>query len=324
MHLANVFPGMGTEYWQDMIKLGRAGPWLTFDRGPGLSSVFRVDWGKLRTLPRVERVVRSVTATSGNSLALCVVEMHGRLAADGPKLFKPSAAQCLAMERVDVRVPIADYRQPYPALIVELPDDYRHAVAARCSVTAACPRYVFVRHWDAANGGPAFFSFGSIGGDELLYFFQDRHEFPTMEDALRTHATRNAGEEAVSEAMTRVCVNLCLLLTIHGCRRQSSNPRELERLRRRADDASVVQRRTHVEFVTLERDVVVRHEVAPKRAAQGGTHASPGPHWRRGHVRNVPCGPGRREKRLVFVPPVFVNAAKFVGDVGDTRTTYRP
>src|SRR5260370_5002034 len=37
------------------------------------------------------------------------------------------------------------------------------------------------------------------------------------------------------------------------------------------------------------------------------------PHWRRGHWRAQPCGPGRSERRRVAIPAVLVNAHRFVG-----------
>lgn len=44
-----------------------------------------------------------------------------------------------------------------------------------------------------------------------------------------------------------------------------------------------------------------------KRHPLGGHHASPRGHWRRGHYRAVPCGPGRTQRRTVWIEPVFVS-----------------
>jgi hypothetical protein len=43
----------------------------------------------------------------------------------GPKIFRPTLEQCLALEQIAPRVPLADYVQPYAAMIVELPEEYR-------------------------------------------------------------------------------------------------------------------------------------------------------------------------------------------------------
>ena len=42
------------------------------------------------------------------------------------------------------------------------------------------------------------------------------------------------------------------------------------------------------------------------REAQGGTHASPRAHWRRGFVRNQPHGPRRSLRKPVWIEPVLV------------------
>ena len=42
--------------------------------------------------------------------------------------------------------------------------------------------------------------------------------------------------------------------------------------------------------------------------AQGGTHASPRAHFRRGHMRRQPCGSGAVNRRPVWIRPTWVNA----------------
>jgi hypothetical protein len=46
----------------------------------------------------------------------------------------------------------------------------------------------------------------------------------------------------------------------------------------------------------------------PKRESQlrGGTHASPMMHWRRGHLKRVAIGEGRRDRKWVWIEPTLV------------------
>ena len=45
----------------------------------------------------------------------------------------------------------------------------------------------------------------------------------------------------------------------------------------------------------------------PAQAVEAqGTHAKPRLHWRRGHVRNQPHGPGRTQRRLIWIEPMLV------------------
>lgn len=48
-----------------------------------------------------------------------------------------------------------------------------------------------------------------------------------------------------------------------------------------------------------------RHPVGPP---QGGTHASPRMHWRKGHWHTFRCGPGRAQTRRKLIAAVLVNA----------------
>jgi hypothetical protein len=59
-------------------------------------------------------------------------------------------------------------------------------------------------------------------------------------------------------------------------------------------------RTTYVSRTVLELPAVLPSE--------GGTHASPRPHMRRGHIHTVRFGRGRSESRKQWFPPVFVNA----------------
>lgn len=55
----------------------------------------------------------------------------------------------------------------------------------------------------------------------------------------------------------------------------------------------------------------------PASEEPAGTHSSPTTHIRRGHWRNQVHGPGRAERKLIWVPPVVVNP----GHEGDPRET---
>ena len=48
-----------------------------------------------------------------------------QVAVSGPKVFRPTLDQCLAMEQVAPRIPIGDYAQPYPVMLIDLPEEYQ-------------------------------------------------------------------------------------------------------------------------------------------------------------------------------------------------------
>ena len=69
---------------------------------------------------------------------------------------------------------------------------------------------------------------------------------------------------------------------------------------------------------TRERETATEHHEGGEK---GGWTVTP--HWRRGHWRSQPCGPGRSERKRVAIPAVLVNGHLFLGSMADTMATYR-
>jgi hypothetical protein len=64
---------------------------------------------------------------------------------------------------------------------------------------------------------------------------------------------------------------------------------------------------------SLYNAIVVGPETLPSQAAAHGGGASVAPHWRRGHFRMQPHGPGWQERKLIFVAPVLIHAEQLQG-----------
>lgn len=325
MHLHNLLPDFSREFVENCARLGRL-DWLGINRQDGLGTEFEIKAAVLAKDPQAAAFMHRMSRRAGKSgLVLCFLDCVGQLAVKGPKLFRPTVEQCEAMEHVEVRIPMTDYAQPYEAMVVEFPEAYRKSLEIRSKAMESgrkAPRHVFLRHWPETT---VFYSVARFGEEEVAYLFQDRPEFPTAEEALKIHHGKDGADQVIAEAMTRVCMNLCLLLTNHPTRVAPSNPTALAKAQRRRDSNGLngynFEARTHVHLITFDREVVVRGK-QKKRPAAGGTHASPQPHWRRGHWRNQPCGAGKTETRRVLIPPVFVREEELVGGLEQTSTTY--
>jgi hypothetical protein len=66
--------------------------------------------------------------------------------------------------------------------------------------------------------------------------------------------------------------------------------------------APQVQHRPSVDRLPM---IGLAYQIRARKPAQG-SHASPRPHWRRGHIRHQPCGSGRVQRKIVWIEPVFV------------------
>src|SRR3984893_4957703 len=70
-----------------------------------------------------------------------------RTLAEGPKLFAFSdALTCEALENFDLSVSTADYLQPFPSVVIELPSDYTQKRVVPFEGGRHAPEFVIVRH----------------------------------------------------------------------------------------------------------------------------------------------------------------------------------
>jgi hypothetical protein len=143
-------------------------------------------------------------------------------------------------------------------------------------------------------------------------------------------------EVALGSALSKLGLNVCLMATAYGVKCLGpANPSHYERLKRHAllarkrgkeqqEKAELEVRTTPIRYtfaqeVTLyQKETTTHHDQAVEK---GGWTVTP--HWRRGHWRAQPCGPGRSERRRVAIPAVLVNGHLFLGSAADTMATYR-
>ena len=142
-------------------------------------------------------------------------------------------------------------------------------------------------------------------------------------------------EAALGSALGKLALNVCLMATAYGVRSLGpANPSYYGRLERYARLARKRGREQQEKAEGELRAAPVRYAFAQQvtlyRREPGTDHHGAGeggwtvcPHWRRGHWRCQPCGPGRTERRRVAIPSVLVNAHLFVGSPADTVATYR-
>jgi hypothetical protein len=265
-----------------------------------------------------------------------------RTLAEGPKVFAFDALTCEALENFDLSVATADYLQPFPSVVIELPDDYTRKRVVPFEAGSHAPDFVVVRHEPKA-------------GCVLLAMHLTSHQVLTrllkLDPAWTLEEMWDKGkrawdardtlgmtpeEAALGSALSKLALNVCLMATAYGVLCLGpANPSYYERLKRYAKLARKrgreQQEKAEMEVGMMPVRYAFAQEVTLYRRENSEEHAEPSgrggwmvsPHWRRGHWRFQACGPGRAERRRLAIPSVLVNAHLFAGSTSDTVTTYR-
>ena len=264
-------------------------------------------------------------------LAVFTLFAVSKALAGGPKLLRLTADQCRALEHVNVNVAFDDYQQPFPSVFVEIPSDFRQEVARRFG--HPCPRYVLCFH-DKRTKCILLSSFDVSPGVHVQSFLPPRATYRHIEDAMMVGDTGT--DIDVTRLCTRIAMNACLMLTHLGVKQHGvANKTAMKKLLK----ASRHQRQKKASFaksqlagvptiIGFSQNIKFSLEETDSPASGVGGTASKGtgtkrPHWRRGYFRNQHIGAGRKESKLIFIAPVFVNKHLFAGEERDTHVTYR-
>src|ERR1700682_865550 len=69
-----------------------------------------------------------------------------RMLSEGPEVFAFDALTCEALENFDLSVSTADYMQPFPSVVIELPADYTRKRVVPFEEGSHAPDFMIVRH----------------------------------------------------------------------------------------------------------------------------------------------------------------------------------
>lgn len=255
----------------------------------------------------------------------------------GPKVFRPSVAQCRAAEQMQLNIQVEDYRQAYPAVVVELPDEYTEE--------RKLPSPVVVYHdaagrWLATHGGTMVRDMppqDRSGHEGVVFSTPMSNTGETIEaklNRLGSDQTPERGEEEMNRWVLaqRVALNCNLFLTQYPTRLSYADPEQVTRWRqlsRKANPHKAERARRllagAVQVIEFRQDIKFHddQEQEPRVHAEGAwSHWEVAPHWRRGHWRRQAFGVGMKERKLVFIKPMLIRADRFVGSLSETSVVY--
>jgi hypothetical protein len=265
-----------------------------------------------------------------------------RTLAEGPKVFTFDPLTCEALENFDLSVSTADYLQPFPSVVIELPPDYTKKRIVPFEEGTHAPDFLIARHEPEA--GCVMVTMHLTSGQVLTRLLKLDPDWTLEEMWAKGEHTWDAKdtlgmtpeETALGSALSKLALNVCLMATAYGVRCLGpANPSHFERLKRHAklarkrgrdqqEKAEMELRTTPVRYAFAQEVTLYHREPGEVRTAGNGAGGwTVTPHFRRGHWRWQPCGPGRQERRRVAIPSVLVNAHLFLGSLADTVATYR-
>lgn len=168
----------------------------------------------------------------GSSHAFFLYQLSQAIA-DGPKLFKPTFEQCVALENMTTNFSFDDYNQPYPTIILELPWLYRERLKEHFAASDS-PTYVIVNKIEPQNvvSVTAWYSRNNL----IVNIMGPRRANATLEDALIANRHQhdpkpvqlNLADTAevafskpdidfnVAEITQRIGINFAFMMTILG------------------------------------------------------------------------------------------------------------
>src|SRR5437763_6136106 len=164
-----------------------------------------------------------------------------RMLAEGPKVFTFDALTCEALENFDLSLPTADYLQPFPTLVIELPADYTRKRVVPFDAGQHAPDFAIVRHEPEA--GCVLVNVHMTSQQVLTRLLKLDPDWTLAEmwaKAARTWEAKDTlgmtpEEMPLGNALSKLALNVCLMATAYGVRCLGpANPSHYERLQRHA------------------------------------------------------------------------------------------
>lgn len=308
-------------------------------------------------------------ANSAGLASLLELYLAEKILGEGPKIFNLEAAEgqigysrlnLEAMENIEINIGFGDYVQPYPTMVIELPENYIEGKAAYCPQmkTNHNPIFVILRHEKVKDRyvivcGVYFFN-KDFDKQLCITFLLLEEGDDTIEERLvaldlkqeyKGSEVMDKTETETAYSVVRACMNCLSISSEIGCKRigfqnpsvyLDLNNRIQKREKRKGQLDSREQEKLESDkkelrvlpiVYSFSQEIKLWKEERKSEKVLNLEHKSGvtvRPHWRRGHRRRQNYGPKNDSKiKIILIKPVLVNAAKFGGKTSDTTVEYK-
>jgi len=248
------------------------------------------------------------------------IYLQSRVYTQGPKVFRPTAEQMFALERMKLNLTVDDFNSPFETITVELPKAY---VEARALPEANVAQLHFEKD-------KRFFVHNIMYAKHVMKTWWRSDNTDTLEDWLAEDYSNEMkftdvpveDRERVAEFMIRRAVlNYCLLLDEVGVKKDGpAVPNQYAQLVKwcaksnKHTPANKSQLQAQPILYSLKRpEINLVRMVASEKELGESTDRVVSPHSRRGYYRMQACGVGRTDRKRIRIPPCIVNKHLLTG-----------
>lgn len=318
--------------------------WFSIIRMPGHRTSVTIDFKVLNTLGYQDhkRYLR-VFLENNNYNYFYWGLFFAKTLSDGPKIFRPTVEQFDSMCNVELQIPISTYVQPYPSMVVEVPNEIKKSLCQELGITISdMAKYVLITRIETNNGICVFAGQPYAGGvDEnfqvdnadMFHLFHDRPEISSIEEAITTRINPygNPNHYLYSETILRASLNLMLMLMHFGHKDGGPlHPNEYQKHRRKCKTKNKEKQNVMAlgdfRSVDMIQDIIIRqekHYPSSEEEESSGSGKEISPHWRRGHWRFQRYGEKLSSRKMILIKPVLVRSDRVLGHIGDSQAIYR-
>lgn len=230
-------------------------------------------------------------------IVLAWVKTIGELMHQGPVIIRPGLALSKALLDTQLNFSITDYRQPFKAMAVEIPDE----------ILGPHGPCVLVFVYQPFPGELVISLRSKIGEGKTTYNIHIGNDMPTIEERAAAMEWADTPEEGeFFHGVCRIAINACLLAATRQTKTESL-PDKIAKKRAKRDPRLRQLAARHCQEISF-RDLIIYDRV--KTGSDGGeTGVVYGPQHRRGHWKKIPYGPQHSLRRLNWINDYWTHKA---------------